>query len=300
MNKIQKITLFFTTICNAKCDHCYVEPLFSEQQTMSDELLNECVNVAIEWNVRRLAITGGEPVLFWDKLEEKILKASSNNITCSISTNAYWADSDENTYRLISKMKLAGVTLLELSTDIYHQKFVPIENIIRCIKHAQTEEISIIVRVCGEKIDDEVRTLSVLSGILKNKKQLMFQYTANYGQAKENKLCSKLTYDLLKNIRCTQIGQPIIMFNRDIYACCGPAISLKNKNKLYLGKFNKENSNELLNKIKNSSFVRQLQEYGPASLLKNYEIQKKYSSLCELCYDAMNERNNISNEVTVK
>lgn len=291
MNNIHKLTLFITNICNAKCEHCYVNPLFGERQIMSTKLLNECIDTAIDWNIKRLALTGGEPILFWDKISKSIEKLNNTDIQCSISTNAYWADSNEHAYKLILEMKSKGVNFLELSTDKYHQKFIPIENIIRCVKYSQDIGMSFIVRVCGENTTDEVRTLSVLSSILKNKNELVFQYTANYGQAKKSNIHSHLDFDLLKNVKCNQIGQPIIMYNRDIYACCGPSISLSKKDSLYLGKFDKKNSNVLFKKITNSNFIKQLQQFGPSSLMDN--CKKEYSSLCELCHDAMNGRNNL-------
>lgn len=291
MNNIYKMTIFFTNICNAKCEHCYVNPLFINKEIMSNSLLNDCINSAIQFHIKRISLTGGEPLLFWNEISKNMNNIKDNNIDCSISTNAYWADSDVHAHKFITEMKSKGVNCLEVSTDKYHQKFIPLENIIRCIKSSQYENMSILVRVCGENINDEMRTLNILSSLLKNKKHLIFQYTANYGSAKSNSIHSNLDYKSLKDIKCMQIGQPIIMYNGDVYACCGPSISSYKKNGLYLGKFSKENSQQIFTKLKNSELVKQLQQLGPASLFNNDNCKKQYSSLCELCNEAIDERN---------
>lgn len=73
--------------CNHKCIHCYnywrADSIWVEECTQADEIAQKI----IERKPLYVAITGGEPLLVFDKVKNCITKFVESGITCSISTN---------------------------------------------------------------------------------------------------------------------------------------------------------------------------------------------------------------------
>jgi len=194
----EKITIFFTTKCNIHCKHCFINPLVKDNKIMENQLFKDIIYVANKWGVKNVKITGGEPILFWKVLKQYIEDVKNNNIEYCICTNAFWAESDNSTETIIKEMYNVGVRRIEISTDLYHQEFISLQNVIRCIEYAQKYNIRTIVTICGEAEKDELVTICKIAKVINNKKDIHFQYVGCFGAASKNNLTSHISTEVLK------------------------------------------------------------------------------------------------------
>jgi hypothetical protein len=55
----------------------------------------------------------------------------------NVETNAFWATDDELTRSRLEQLDQLGLRLLVVSADVYHQEFVPLERVRRCVETAR-------------------------------------------------------------------------------------------------------------------------------------------------------------------
>jgi hypothetical protein len=78
----------------------------------------------------RVHITGGEVFGNWELLIEILNRAKSEGLAPldKVETNAFWATDDQIIRERIKALDAAGMRQLGISSDPFHQQFVPIEN----------------------------------------------------------------------------------------------------------------------------------------------------------------------------
>lgn len=145
--------LMLTYWCNAKCAFCYVYsgPDRGGCMSVADALtywrgLREVA--AAGGKSMRVHLSGGEPFGDWPHLLAVAQAAHAEGLTTDggfekVETNAYWARDDGETRERLSALRACGMEMLVISADVYHQEFVPMERVERCVRVAR--------EVLGEK-----------------------------------------------------------------------------------------------------------------------------------------------------
>jgi len=130
--------------CPSRCACCYVfssPEAFDPAAEMSVELALAC------WRgIRRLAgtrgrvhITGGEPFGDFERLEHLLQAACEEGLGGleKIETNAFWCRDEGQVRQWLLRLRELGLTKLQISTDVYHQEYVPLERVQLAVKVAQ-------------------------------------------------------------------------------------------------------------------------------------------------------------------
>jgi len=125
--------LLITQWCNAACATCYLgcSPTGGEDMTAASALrLWEQLAQASPHGCR-IHLTGGEPFGRWPLLRNICQQAQSAGLPPaeSVETNAYWATDAQMVRDRLKQLDAAGVGKLAISTDPYHQQFVPISRV---------------------------------------------------------------------------------------------------------------------------------------------------------------------------
>ncbi|WP_055668657.1 radical SAM protein [Desnuesiella massiliensis] len=289
--KINKATLFYTNICNFKCKHCFVSPLFNGKKTMDELLFEKSLNFCVTNKIQKISISGGEPMLFWNQFKNYIKDVSQkNNIYFSICTNAYWAKITEERLMIIDDLKKHGVRRLEISTDSYHQEFIDLKTITSCITDAQNKGLDVIVTVCFDKLLDEFNTISEINRTILSTENLRLKFISSFGEAKKNCIDTVQDISFIEKYKCNQIGSPIITYTGDVYACCGPAFTLDDNN-FYLGNIQFDTIEKINLNLYCNEKIKALKNSNLINLVSNYKelfSSRKISSSCELCIHFMN------------
>lgn len=136
--------LLLTYWCNAKCAFCYVYsgPDHAGWMSTADALriwrgLDQ--SAARHGKTMRIHLAGGEPFGDWPRLLSVVRAARDAGLTPveKIETNAFWATSDGLVRARLEQLDALGVQMLVVSTDVYHQGFVPFERVRRCVEIAR-------------------------------------------------------------------------------------------------------------------------------------------------------------------
>lgn len=137
------VGIMLTYRCPAACACCYV---FSAPDIncpggeMDPEMAWNCWQATRELNGQAgsVHLTGGEPFLRYELLRDLLQKAYDSGIGGleKIETNAAWCVNDQITRERIGELAKLGLTKLQISTDVYHQQFVPTDNLQRAIRIA--------------------------------------------------------------------------------------------------------------------------------------------------------------------
>jgi MoaA/NifB/PqqE/SkfB family radical SAM enzyme len=77
----------------------------------------------------KIHITGGEPFLYWDHLQQILDQAQKQNLgkVDLIETNGFWATSEKIVRQRLKKLDELGMNRFKVSTDPFHQQYVDAE-----------------------------------------------------------------------------------------------------------------------------------------------------------------------------
>ncbi len=125
--------LMLTYWCNARCASCYVCSSPSAAGDMSVEAglaFWEGIQSAGP-NGCRIHIGGGEPFGRWEILIELMRQAKAAGLGPleAVETNVFWACDEKIIRERLAALDDAGMGRLTISSDPYHQQFVPIERV---------------------------------------------------------------------------------------------------------------------------------------------------------------------------
>jgi len=117
--RVEYLRISVTDKCNLRCVYCMPEeglPWLKKDQLLSDEEIQEVVKVMAPMGLRRVRITGGEPLVRKDLPRLVDLIASVPGIQdLAISTNGVLLD------RLANPLKEAGATRVNISLDSFRE-----------------------------------------------------------------------------------------------------------------------------------------------------------------------------------
>lgn len=127
--------LLLTYKCNCACEFCYYNCGPEKNGLMSvDTAISAWQSLKIlTGDSAKIHITGGEPFLYWERLQEILEEAGSQKLgkVDLIETNGFWATNDKITRQRLKRLDALGTDRLKISTDPFHQEYIDIEPIRR-------------------------------------------------------------------------------------------------------------------------------------------------------------------------
>ncbi len=136
--------LLTTYWCNARCAFCYVWGGPDQGGAMPPqdavaywEQLDRVA--AVDGRRVQIHIAGGEPFGDFENLLGILHSARRAGLPPAqkVETNAYWATEDDKTRERLTALREAGLPRADVSTDVFHQEFVDIERVRRCVRIAR-------------------------------------------------------------------------------------------------------------------------------------------------------------------
>ena len=112
--------------CTASCKHCCFSCTPDSLEDLSDKEIDGILDY-IESNkdVMSVSITGGEPLLRFEKVKEIIRRCHDAQKTVSLVTNGFWGKNLENAMSITKELKKCGLDIMTLSYDDYHKEYIP-------------------------------------------------------------------------------------------------------------------------------------------------------------------------------
>lgn len=297
-----RFIILLTKECKLKCKHCFLGE--AKNITFAKSTLKQTFQQFREIGCTYVAITGGEPFLNYDLLEETVRLAGEGEMRCSINTSAYWGQALRMDERL-AHLKNLGLTRLKLSTDSYHQEDVPIEVFSKSVALALDADIPVEVTVCYTDIFEQLRTIGYLQDRFGDKIQMFRQQVGNYGRATEEMAVKSGECLSRDQWFCRELKSPVIFPNGDVYTCCGPPISEDlfphDENPYILGNLFISPLSDLVKKYRETPWIQAIRSLESTCQIKEEEFKNKpCNTICDLCISYAQRMNQMSGPETVK
>ena len=135
LTPIRSAGLLVTTWCPARCRHCYVcaGPERSAWMTVDEARGHLAALARLGAAAEGIHLTGGEPFGDGDRLLAIVASAREAGLdgVGFVETCGHWATSDALVRDRLEALRDAGMRQISISTDPYHQEFVPPDRVRR-------------------------------------------------------------------------------------------------------------------------------------------------------------------------
>jgi MoaA/NifB/PqqE/SkfB family radical SAM enzyme len=281
--------------CNYQCSHCIENSSPNELERIPLKKIIELMDSAAhicENEEFKVSFTGGEPFLYFEDLLESVRRANKNKATSiSCVTNAYWATSYEEALKKLKEVKNAGIDRIAYSYDEFHKKFVSIDHIKNAFAAANEVGIHTTFKIVlfngKEKSYDFLKKLSdVTPGTRFSVEELL---SLPLGRAKDLPKDLFLFTDGIPKDKCHGIGNILVRYDGNSYACCCPTFS----EALFLGNIYKESLENIYNKVTNQLLFKILMDKGPVYFVPYLQKagvifnEGTFVNQCHLCSEVL-------------
>jgi len=290
------LEIVVTSRCNIKCRHCIYDCQPSSTKKFSKPVLKNLIRQAAKLpSLRSIIFTGGEAFLEYENLVDSIALCGELEIESSVTTNGYWAMNPDVTKQKLKKLK--DLNILYVSTDSFHQEFIPVDRIRNIIKACNELGIKCVVRI--SYLNDPAYEIGIIKKQLTEFEGLYTISTmpvAPFGRAAELKNTSRIyEYDPY-GIPCCGADNPVIDINGDVRFCPGGLFSHPDNSLLTAGNIFHETLEALKISTDLNPIVQTLRLLGPSGLVRlvrnqaikekipfNFAQAEKIKDLCSLC-----------------
>jgi hypothetical protein len=243
-------------------------------------------------HIKSVVITGGEPFYNIELLRGVLNAAVTCGVVPIVMTNAFWASSLQaaiETLRGLPQIRMIGV-----STDAYHQRFVPIGNAINALLAARSLGLGYNAAVCTEVKEDPAyrNTKAELAKVI-GESLVLPATTQPAGRALRFKPDRFETSTEFPASACVSADCPTIFPDGSVIGCMALMPGLPLGHPLLLGKLRDRPLGEILDAAERNTALHMIRVWGPGRLLKMLAeagekqcLPKRYTKhgCCDLCH----------------
>ena len=217
-----KLSIQVTDQCSAACDICCLSCSPQGKNTLETGDMKRVIRQAAEaGGMKEICFSGGEPLLYTDRVLACAAYAAELGLQSSVFTNGFWGADEKRAAEWAAALYQAGVRRMHYSSDAWHQQYVPfqaLETAMRCTREAgMRNELSIMEirdsdhrKQAMEAMPAEYRAARVIA-------HPMFPLGRAKEQVGEDR-CLKLFP--ARDARCIYDGLATLMFDGSYYLCC--------------------------------------------------------------------------------
>jgi MoaA/NifB/PqqE/SkfB family radical SAM enzyme len=296
---LSNLGLMLTFKCTTACPHCVVEASPRRKEEMRLDQAIDWISQARNYGdsqIVGLALTGGEPFCIMDKLIEVAEFGCQQGFLISVVTNAFWAATEEAAISVLSR--LPTIQMVSMSTDIYHQKTIPFENIKNAIRACRKLGCVYNIAVCTD-YEDNPQYQKIIEGLKALGEGDRIRPAITYPVGRAQNLASHFNYSTSPEppvSACTMASSPIVFPDGKMLACIGPLVALPPTHPMYLGNLQQESLAEILKRAEINPILHIIRVWGPYKLVSMLRengfgelLPKEYlsSCICDVCYKLM-------------
>jgi len=287
--------LLLTYKCNCSCEFCYYNCGPEQGGLMpADTAVGAWQSLRVlAGDAAKVHITGGEPFLYWDALEQILDKAVKEGLggVDMVETNGFWGADEKVTNSRLKRLDELGIRRLKISCDPFHQAYVDIEAVRKLATAAEeilgSERVLVRWREYFDRpadtrdISDDERYENYISAM----REYPCRFTGRAGGRLAERMAS-VPVETIARDNCSRAflgakGVHIDPYGNVFSGTCSGII---------LGNVNEQPLEEIWQQFDPSSneFIKTLFENGPAGLLekfadRGYTASKAYAGKCHLC-----------------
>jgi hypothetical protein len=187
-----------------------------------------------------------------------------------------------------------------ISTDVYHQEYIPLERVQNVIWAAQECGIPYYVSLVTEN-ESDAAYLQINAEILKSTPPENIRTGITFPVGRASELASELRYSLddhsPKGV-CQAASSPCIFPDGKVYGCIGPLLELRHEHPLLLGSLRASPMPEIFDRAETNVVLHALRLWGPQRLISMLQdaglgdrLPRQYvaGSICNACYSMLSD-----------
>ncbi len=298
---LRDIGLVTTLHCQACCPHCIVRAGPKRTERITPDEAGSWLGQIAEYrdgHILAVALTGGEPFSDLEHLRVISRQAASRGLLVTAVTNAYWATSEAEALRILED--LPEIQILTFSTDVYHQRTIPLSNVENAVLAAQRLGRRYVVALCTRGEND-----SETDEIERQVERFTLPETINrahifpVGRARGIRNLLSYSYsDKPPDAACAMAHSPVIFPDGRVLACFGPIVGVASNHPLMLGNLNQDPLATILDRAEENAVLHAIRLWGPQELIQRMRdagleshIPDRYvsKSVCCACFDVLTE-----------
>lgn len=294
----RSILVSVTEGCNVGCGHCGFLGSTRERETAAQDIA-EWVRQACEFGIATMIFTGGEPFERQEVLAAGVASARRCGTPSAVFTSSFWGTSLAAARETLARFE--GLEHLYLSSDVYHQKRVPLERVHHVIDAARSlgiPKISIVITYASETDRLEVRSWYARHGDSLRFCEERVIPTPYIGKALRGQDALLPARPDAYEPHCW-LDTPIINPNGDLFAChvgkAGAHASLE-EIPYWLGNLRRSSFAEIMAASRSRADYQFLRTHGPrgvAELFAAYPDLEEtigrsgFTGPCDMCFSAL-------------
>lgn len=290
-----------TEKCPISCRHCFVEsgPRRTEQAELS-AFRTWMDGIVAEEGVEVIFFSGGEPYSHPRALRYGLraaLDAGRYSVVCS---SGFWAKTERGAGRLLDSYPRMGCLLL--STDVFHEEFVPLG----WLRHAAAAAIARGIDVAFQIVDEDQRDTDFMRRFerevgfdLVPPEQVFFAPLERIGRAAEEvgPPLVQITragdgFSRVPDAPCPWLGTPWLREDGVLCACPNTEVFRKPAHPLHLGDLGAEDFGAVSARVNQDPYVQTLRVLGPRAVVEQFPVREwgwdessfGGESMCDLCH----------------
>ncbi len=283
-----RVGLIITEQCDASCAHCWFSCSPEKTATISSYKAYDYVDKASRAGVEWISLTGGEPMLYPSLVENLVAYASGLGLRTELVTNCNWAESHEKASDTLRVLRDAGLDVVNISADDFHQAYVPFERVGHVYAAAKRLGLKMVVMSAlswgssrladiATKLGDEVPPPGEMDGHAAIGIESCFTPVgrgASLPRGEWHPEASPLTGGCKAVLR--DLG---VKPSGEVLPCCSASATIRG---FSLGKLDDFELGEMLDKAWDADVFNILSEKGPIGLLNGPPVGV-YVNKCHLC-----------------
>ena len=289
------LTILTTYRCNAACEQCCFEsnPSIKGRLSLVTMKTRICDAKTSFTTLQLVVFSGGECFLLKHDLFAAISYASDLGLKTRCVTNGFWGKTPNRACETVQSLVEAGVTEINISTGLDHQKWVPFSSVETAAKALVEAGIRTLVTIEKDSPTSQCVFAAFSSPVFKallEKHSKLFMVQCNswmpFKESGEFRGVSQDQSQLYEG--CKQIFRILVVTPHDhLSACCG--LTLEHIPEMKLGDLRKTSMAELFEKQLDDFLKIWIHVDGPATIITRLfgdeanAALKPVSHICQAC-----------------
>lgn len=298
---LSNIGFMLTYKCTIACPHCIVEAGPHRQEEMALESVLTWIDQARAYRrglIKGLALTGGEPFYNLANLARISSHGQALGFIVSVVTNAFWAATRDQALQTLAR--LPALHMVSISTDVHHQRFIPLAYIKNAVWAAKELGRLYNIAVCTDNEADPgyLKTLDEIQAMGESD-AIRVSITFPAGRAQKHAHRFNYLTALEPTVSaCSMASSPVVFPDGKVIACIGPLLTLPPAHPLHLGNLYQESLSDILDRAEINPILHTIRVWGPhklVELLKQHGLTamlpENYlqNCVCDACYKLLSD-----------
>jgi pyruvate-formate lyase-activating enzyme len=291
-----------TETCPLRCRHCFVESAPDRSERVPDDFARWIESVASTPGVDVLFFSGGEPFSHPAALRAALESCDRNGVMPIVCTSGFFGRSEATVARLLDAFPL--VKCLWLSTDVFHEEFVPLEWLRNVAVVAKARGIAVgfqIVDDAPESSPFMARFADTIGHDLAPERDIVIVPLAEQGRATSELSPAEREalrergaggIDAVPAKPCQWLGTPWVREDGNVSACPNLDVFRAETHPLQIGNLARESYPEISARADADAYLQWMRVYGPRGIVEHFPVEEygfeaesfAGRTICDLCH----------------